>query len=144
MRTVSSKFIPLCMTKACTIAARNYVAHVRVLASSFFARHPDGRFAVLLVDDHSRTLDPAAEVFECLWLRDIGLDRCEIHRLAAIYDVTEFATAVKPPLLQHLLRRDGGPILYLDPDIRIYESIEELSCLAMEHGIVLTPHVTAP
>jgi glycosyltransferase involved in cell wall biosynthesis len=132
------------MIKACTIAARNYVAHVRVLASSFYACHPDGRFAVLLVDDDSRTLDPAAEGFECLWLSDIGLDRAEIHRLAAIYDVTELATAVKPPLLRHLLRRDRGPILYLDPDIRIYESIEELSRLAIEHGIVLTPHVTAP
>jgi len=132
------------MIQACTIAARNYVAHVRVLARSFFARHPDGRLAVLLIDDDSRTLDPVAEAFECLWLSDVGLDRAEIHRLAAIYDVTELATAVKPLLLQHLLRRDGGPILYLDPDIRIYESIQELSRLAMEHGIVVTPHVTAP
>ena len=132
------------MIQACTIAARNYVAHVRVLASSFLARHPDGRIAVLLVDDDFRTLDPAAEAFECLWLSDIGLDRAEIHRLAAIYEVTELATAVKPLLLQHLLRRDGGPILYLDPDIRIYDSIGELSHLAMEHGIVLTPHVTQP
>ena len=92
------------MIKACTIVARNYVAHARVLANSFFAHHPDGQFAVLLIDDEARTFDPAAENFECLRFADIGLDRAEIRRLAAIYDVTELATAVKPPFLRHLLR----------------------------------------
>jgi hypothetical protein len=84
------------MVNACTIIARNYLAHARVLASSFFAHHPDGRFTLLVIDDEDREFDASRESFRCLRLSDIGLDRSEIGRLAAIYDCTELATAVKP------------------------------------------------
>src|SRR4029079_14030896 len=102
------------MVTACTIAARNYIAHVRVLANSFLQHHPDGRFIFLLIDDESRQFDASSEPFECVRLSDIGLDRAEISRLATIYDVTELSTAVKPPFLQHLLTDNGGSVLYLD------------------------------
>src|ERR1700730_5284833 len=91
------------MVSACTIIARNYLAHARVLASSFFTHHPDGSFTVLLIDDEHRALDAGSESFQCLRLSHICLDRAEIVQLAAIYDVTELATAVKPPFLRHLL-----------------------------------------
>ena len=41
------------MVSVCTIIARNYLAHARVLAESFFAHHPGGDFAVLLIDDEN-------------------------------------------------------------------------------------------
>ena len=129
------------MLNACTIIARNYLAHARVLADSFFAHHPDGVFTVLVIDDEGHRFDAGAEAFQCLRLSDIGLDRAEICRLAALYDVTELATAVKPPLLQHLLKTASSPVVYLDPDIRLYGSLEHVSRLAEQHGIVLTPHM---
>jgi glycosyltransferase involved in cell wall biosynthesis len=132
------------MVTVCTIAARNYIAHVRVLASSFLQHHPTGRFIFLLIDDESRQFDASSEPFQCIRLSDIGLDRAEIGRLATIYDVTELSTAVKPPFLQHLLKDNEGSVLYLDPDIKIYGSLESVSRLALEHSIVLTPHVTRP
>ena len=33
---------------ACTIIARNYLAHARVLASTYLEHHPEGSFSVLL------------------------------------------------------------------------------------------------
>ena len=132
------------MVTVCTIAARNYIAHVRVLASSFLQHHPEGRFIFLLIDDESRQFDASREPFQCVRLSDIGLDRAEIGRLATIYDVTELSTAVKPRFLQHLLTDNGGSVLYLDPDIKVYGSLESVSRLALEHSIVLTPHVTRP
>ena len=83
------------MVNACTIVARNYLAHARVLAASFLAHHPDGTFTLLLVDDEQRTFDESGELFRCLRLSDIGLEPTAITRLAALYDVTELATAVK-------------------------------------------------
>src|SRR5262249_2673316 len=79
--------------------------------------------------------------FHCCRLSDIGLDRAEIGRLAAIYDVTELATAVKPPFLRHLLSAGASDVVYLDPDIKLYGSLEHVSDLARRHGIVLTPHM---
>jgi hypothetical protein len=106
------------MVRACTIIARNYLAHARVLAKSFFAHHADGSFTVLIVDDERRQFDDRHEAFTALRLSEIGLEAGEIGRLASIYDVTELATAVKPPLLRHLLSQHSD-IIYIDPDTRI-------------------------
>ena len=129
---------------ACTIIARNYLAHARVLAESFFQHHAGGRFAVLIVDDETRCFNGNGELFNTLHLNDIGIDQAEIGRLAAIYDVTELATAVKPLFLRYLLRTWNTSVLYLDPDIKIYGSLAEVTELADQHQIVLTPHMTSP
>jgi glycosyltransferase involved in cell wall biosynthesis len=127
----------------CTIIARNYAAHARVLARSFAATHPDGHCSVLVVDEIEDYLDPATEPFEVIRLEEIGLPDQE--RMAAFYNVLELSTAVKPWLLRHLLGRDGvEAVTYLDPDIRVEDSLEEADRLAIEHGAVLTPHLTAP
>ena len=64
--------------------------------------------------------------------------------MALRYSVLELSTAVKPWLLRHLMDVTGGPITYLDPDIKVYGSAEPLDDLARRHGVVLTPHNTEP
>lgn len=129
--------------RICTIVARNYLAYARVLAESFSAQHPDGRCSVLVIDDRGSEVDAASEPFDVIRPGDLKLDRFE--GMAAMYDVTELATAVKPWLLEHLLQvGDDSPIVYFDPDIRFYASVEKIEALAAEHGIVLTPHITSP
>ena len=133
------------MLNACTIIACNYLPFARVLADSFRAHHPDGRFTILLIDDEHGAFKPPAEpAIEWRRLADIGLERAEISKLAGIYDVTEFATAVKPALLRRLLDEGRGEVIYLDPDIRIYDTLVDIARLAAEHGIVLTPHSMHP
>jgi len=132
------------MLNACTIIARNYFAYARVLAESFFAHHPDGTFAVLIIDDEAREFEPDEPRIEWLRLSDLGLEPAEIHRLAGIYDVTELATAVKPRLLLRLLEEGRDTIVYLDPDILICHALTEVASLAERHDIVLTPHTLQP
>lgn len=127
----------------CTIIARNYLAQARVLADSFKEVHPDGNCTVLVIDDSAGYIDPVAERFELLTIHDIGLPDAE--RMAAYYDVMEFSTAVKPWLLRTLLARPGiDSVSYLDPDIQVFSSLAKIEEKALEHGIVLTPHFTAP
>ncbi len=132
------------MLTACTIVARNYLPHARVLTASWLRHHPDAAFFVLLIDDEDGTLDTRGELFRVLRLRDIGLDRHEITRLGAIYDVVELATAVKPVLLRWLLEGPRDHAIYLDPDIKIFAPLTDLAALAATHGVVLTPHTTVP
>jgi len=135
------------MLNACTIIACNYLPFAKVLTDSFLAYHPDGRFTVLLVDDEWKAFSPGTAIDDRIsWLRlaDIGLDTVEIARLAGIYDVTELATSVKPLLLRHLLNRGARAAIYLDPDIRVYDSLEPVADLVATHGIVLTPHTMTP
>jgi len=70
---------------------------------------------------------------------------CEpFTEMALRYSVLELSTAVKPWLLRHLMDETGAPITYLDPDIRIYGSLEHLDQLAARHGVVLIPHNSDP
>jgi glycosyltransferase involved in cell wall biosynthesis len=129
---------------ACTIAARNYLAHVRVLVDTFRHHHRDAGFSVLVVDAHHASEVPSDGSFEVLGLLDIGLGLETAHEMATIYDVVELATAVKPSLLRHLVSALGTPVTYLDPDIAFYAPITETDDLVRECRILLTPHVLEP
>jgi glycosyltransferase involved in cell wall biosynthesis len=129
---------------ACTIIARNYLPAARVLATSFAKHHPDGSFTTLVIDDRDHEVDAASEPFDVLRLDEIGLAPGEVEKMAAIYDVMELSTAVKPWLLQTLLDGGAPSVSYLDPDIVVYAPLDEIAGLAASDGIVLTPHVTAP
>ena len=125
----------------CTIIAKNYLAHARVLAESFQSTHPDGRCFVLVIDETDGYVDPAAEPFALVRPSQIGLDSFDEMRGA--YDVMELSTAVKPWLLRQMLAEhdDGSGVAYLDPDIRVLTRMTELEAALSDHAVVLTPHV---
>jgi glycosyltransferase involved in cell wall biosynthesis len=127
--------------QACTIIARNYLAHARVLYRSLRQFHPDLRFGVLVLDMSGSRLD---EPFDLFTLDEIGLPEGEETRMPLLYDVTELATAVKPWFFRHLLTKDKAELLYFDPDIEIFSPVNRLAQLAHEHCLVLTPHTTQP
>lgn len=127
---------------AATIIARNYLPAARVLARSLRAVHPDARMVVLLVDGDDSAGEN--EPFQVLHPGEIDIGADEFARMATIYDVMELCTAVKPWLIETLLDEGADSVAYLDPDIKVYSSLSEITHLAADHGIVLTPHVLCP
>lgn len=130
--------------RVCSIVARNYLAHARVLARTFLAHNPGGEISVVVLDDEDGAGSSGDEPFEVLRPLDIGIDRREYHRMATIYDVTELATAVKPWLLATLLGRGGGPVTYLDPDMQVFASVADADRFVAERAMALTPHTLCP
>lgn len=128
----------------CTIAARNYLSRVAILAASFHRVHPDGRMGVCIIDDPDDTVDLEALGVERIALGCLLLDPSALAAMTLMYDVTELSTALKPWVLEAAMARAAGPALYLDPDIEVFASLAPLLALASRHGIVLTPHVLAP
>ncbi len=127
----------------CTIVAKNYLAHARVLAESFREHHPDGRCFVLVVDATEGYIDPEKETFELVTPEALDID--DYGHMAGIYDVVELSTAVKPWLLSHLLNDLGlDHLAYFDPDIRIFDRLDRIEDLTKEHELVLIPHITSP
>lgn len=128
--------------EACTIVARNYLPYARVFAESLTTVHPQAHVTVLVIDGAADPSD--AGLFRSLRLEDVIPDAAERQRLTFMYDVTELSTAVKPLLLQRLLTEGAAAVLYFDPDVQVFDSVENLWRLAIERGIVLTPHVLSP
>jgi glycosyltransferase involved in cell wall biosynthesis/SAM-dependent methyltransferase len=127
----------------CTIVARNYVAFARVLARSIAEQRPGARCFVLTVDDPAGYVDGGNEPFELVTTGEIGLDRFD--RMAAMYDVLELSTAVKPWLMRHLMEERGcDRLAYLDPDIRLYDPLDDIDALLGANSVVVTPHFTEP
>jgi hypothetical protein len=89
----------------CTIIAKNYIAHARVLAQSHKEHHPEGTCYVLVIDDTEGYIDASLEPFELVTPAQLDID--DYEHMAAIYDVLELSTAVKPWLLRHLLDERG-------------------------------------
>jgi len=146
--TSCSTDTPVCALSACpltfTIIARNYLAHARVLAASLARHNPGARLHVVVLDDPDRTIT-SEQSFEIIHADELPFDPpSELHTMAAIYDVTELATAVKPWVFQHFFDRGAMQAIYLDPDIEVFGSLAPLEPLTREHGILLTPHITEP
>ena len=135
---------PVSGLHVCTIIARNYLPAARVLASSFAAHNPGAAMSVLVIDDIYGEVRAANEPFEVVHVDDLREQTAELHHMAAIYEVTEFATSLKPWLLEHLLDKGAGSVIYLDPDIEVFDRLDELAQAAEEIGIVIMPHARAP
>lgn len=124
---------------------RNYLGQIRVLARTFTATNPGCRCLVYFIDEVPEGLDLSAELFEVLPTEALPISQRELHLMATIYDVTEYATSVKPWVLEAAMEVTGGPICYIDPDIVLYRELEPHVALGLErHGVVLTPHLRAP
>ena len=61
------------------------------------------------------------------------------------YSILEINTAVKPYIILDLINRGLEHVLYIDPDIYVFRSLDEV-LVAFETGydLVLTPHITRP
>ncbi|HEY4927753.1 MAG TPA: glycosyltransferase [Acidimicrobiales bacterium] len=127
---------------ACTIIARNYLGQARVLAASYLAHHPDGRFFLLVVDG----LPDGAEVDPRITVVDPeDLPVGNLYEMCFKYDVVELSTAVKPSLLLLLLERyEEERLMYLDPDMVVFRPMTEVFEALDAANMVLTPHLDAP
>jgi len=131
-------------TSVFTIVARNYLAYARVLAASLARHNPGTRLHVILLDDDEGLIaaEPAMEIIRA---GELPFDPpSTLHTMAAIYDVTELATAVKPWAFRYLFARGAEVAIYLDPDIEIFDALGTLESQARAHGMLLTPHITEP
>jgi len=134
------------MTIAFTICSINYLAQARTLGESLRATNPDITYFVGLVDRLENV------VFEPLFEPDctlvevhtIGID--DFDDLCDRYNITELNTAVKPFYFQYFFEKypKADKILYLDPDIIVFQPLAELLKKLDTHEAVLTPHITTP
>lgn len=127
-----------------TSITANYLPKARVLATTAKAQSWPVMFHLLLSDDYPTDANPADEPFDSI----INVTELPIpDRDAWLFGHTlvEMCTAVKGKGFQEIVRRYGAQkILYFDPDIAIFSTLEPLARALDDASIILTPHQTEP
>ena len=134
----------------CTVASPAYRAHAIVLAESFLAHHPDGRFAIAdlgAVAPDGRPgegLRAGDERIEVIAPATLAGSPEELARLGLAYSTQGLAGAMKPRLLSHLRSRGDEVVILIDSDIDVLGSLAPVAERARGAGTLVTPHMTRP
>lgn len=134
-----------------TIVARNYVSYALVLQNSVLSFYPDAKFTIVIADAalEQEALDRMRTIADTRQLQLLSVTAIKLRNLSDMimrYDVMEFATAIKPFIFKHLLKRsEGAPVIYLDPDILVTARLTPvLEALDSGADAVVTPHFLKP
>ena len=131
------------MRSAFTIVAKNYLSMAAVLATSF-RKYNNLDFFIFVLDDDDKDIPDSPNLYSILRPIDLNLDHNELAKMRMIYSVMEFATAVKPFVLEALFNNDYKSVLYFDPDIEVFDNVNEIYETVENGNIFLTPHSTVP
>jgi lipopolysaccharide biosynthesis glycosyltransferase len=131
------------MTIVFTICSINYLAQARTLGDSLKSTNPDVKFFIGLVDilkgvSFDESFTPEYPMIEIDKIDIEGFDE-----MAARYDITELNTAVKPFYFTYFFKKypEAKNVIYLDPDIIVFQPITELLVSLSKYPAVLTPHI---
>ncbi|NUU35665.1 glycosyltransferase family 4 protein [Pseudomonas sp. C2B4] len=122
-----------------TIVSNNYLHYANTMFESLKEHCPQADLVLGLCDAKTAETDcPAADDI-------VAIDQLDIPQLGTFiyqYSILELNTAIKPYLIELLMKRGYRKVIYFDPDIRIFRSLDEMLALLDQHNVLLTPHLT--
>jgi hypothetical protein len=126
-----------------TSCASNYIPKARVLAESVKKLHPEIDVHLLLADNPPEGWSLDDEAFDALMpASELGIE--DYDRWIFGHRIVEACTAVKPFMLQYLLKQDYDQVIYFDPDIAVFSSLQPVLEAFEKGSILLTPHINQP
>ena len=128
-----------------TSASFAYLDRVRVLAETLRRHQPEWTFWLCLCDNEPPrfAFDPAREPIDGL-VRVDELGIPDLRRWIFEHDVIELCTAAKGAMLCRLLEAGARKVVYLDPDLALFNSLREIEVLLDRYNVILTPHQIEP
>lgn len=131
---------------AFTSFSYSYLNRARVLARTLKTLHPNWVIWAVLTDKEPAdfSLDLEKEQFDRVVTAE-ELFGEGTERWLFGHDVVEACTAVKGRASAHILRQAGcTKLFYFDPDIAVFNPMDEVVDLLDSYSIVLTPHQIDP
>jgi hypothetical protein len=113
------------------------------LLSSVRENYPEITFHLLVTEPIN---PPLIDDEFLVWLsvEDLQISVQDVDWLSSFYDRVEFATALKPHLLRHILGLDFSACIFLDPDMMLLANIDDVFEVVESGFIALTPHRFSP
>jgi hypothetical protein len=123
----------------------NYLPKARVLANSLKKHCSDVRFSLVLCDNIPENFRLENEPFdEVITIDELGVPVKNLKQWIFIHTVVELCTAVKGQSLLKFLDEGSDKVVYLDPDIAVFDNLLELENLLDQYDVILTPHLAHP
>lgn len=123
----------------------NYLPKARILAKSVKEYCPESKFSLVFSDSLPAQINITEEPFdEILVIEELGIPVKNLNLWIFEHTVVELCTAVKGQALLKFLEEGSEKVVYLDPDIAVFNDLHELEEILDHHDIILTPHVTIP
>ena len=128
-----------------TICSNNYLAQAKTLGDTLFEHNSEYLFLIGLCDKEDVKIDYSFfSPYKIIKVDDIGIRNFE--GMSEVYNIVELNTAVKPFFFDYLFRKYNNveSILYLDPDIAVFNSLKFIEDEFNNGSILLTPHIYTP
>lgn len=123
----------------------NYLPKARVLAKSVKMHCSSAKFSLVFADVWPKDLDKNNEPFdEIILVEELGIPVQNLPFWIFEHTVVELCTAIKGQALVKFLEEGSDKVVYLDPDIVVYDDLMDLEKLMNKYDIILTPHQTLP
>jgi hypothetical protein len=127
-----------------TSISENYIPKARVLCQTLRRHHPDITAVAVVVERDTASLTNALSIFDEV----LSVDSLHIPNFESWifqHSLVEACTAVKGFALASLLERpETASVMYLDPDIAVFGSLDPLWQALAASDILLTPHLLVP
>jgi glycosyltransferase involved in cell wall biosynthesis len=122
-----------------TIVSNNYLHYANTLFESVKKHCPEADLVLGLCDEKQKdTFCPDADdIIELKNLEVTGLGHFVYQ-----YTILELNTAIKPYVIEMLMNRGYEKVIYLDPDIKIFDTLSPMLSLLDKFNVLLTPHLT--
>ena len=122
----------------------SYLSRAKILLQTLRAAHPDWTIWAVMVDEpvDGEDFGLEREFDRVVYAKDLGFP--EFRKWLFKHDIVEASTAVKGKMLQHLLEQGAEKVVYLDPDIAVFSSLQGIVDRLDEYSIILTPHQVEP
>jgi len=127
-----------------TIVAKNYLPLALALEWSLLKNNDaDIEFIIFVVDESSNNITYTDNNSKIVPIGLLGID--DLKDWAFKYNVTEFCTAVKPICFKYVFKHlEAKKAIYFDPDIFVFNSLNNIFQSLETFEIVVTPHYINP
>jgi hypothetical protein len=133
------------MNIAFTVCSNNYLAQAKTLADSFIKYNHEIKFIIGLIDRRSDSIDYASfKDYTIIDVEDISINN--FNNLINEFNIVELNALVRPYYFKYLFNayENVENIIYIDPDIMVFNAFDNIFELFHDYDILLTPHALKP
>ncbi|QEH66975.1 glycosyltransferase [Cellulosilyticum sp. WCF-2] len=123
-----------------------YIPRARILAKTIKAHNPNAKVCLVLCDKLPEQWKTGITPFDLiLTIQDLKLPVENLDLWIFKHTIREICTAVKGQAILDLFEIQGAEkVIYLDPDIAVFDKLDEIEEILDEYDAALTPHITQP